>query len=275
MTTEEESEVDKFLIKEGVTKHMTELVDEDILKELTSEIATTNNPNAHMTKMEEKASDHASNYDNIPEKSNQWSTTRIEEEIPYHVIVPENMQVKTSLARQKEWLEQKNTKTETTPQETLEEKKNLDKRKKYNNDKKLEKMNLRKPNQSYLKNIYSCKICLSTDKNFMGRRKKDLKKHITNDHKPITPQDYKSIFERTETSIMRRWKRKNDNEITRGTIRLLMGKVRSYTRILYDELRGLEMTSNEITPALKLEFIQEAIPLEMLSRLLKIYASDY
>ena len=101
ITTEEESEVDKFFKKEGVIKRMTELVDEDILKELTSEIATTDNLNAQMMKTEEEASDHASNYDDMHEKANQWRTTQIEEGIPYHVIVPENMQVKTVFARQK------------------------------------------------------------------------------------------------------------------------------------------------------------------------------
>ena len=291
ISTEVESEVDKFFKKEDVIRHIAELVDEDFLKELTPEIATTDNQNAQMMKTKEEASNHASNYDDLHKKANQWHTTQAEEEIISHETIPENTQDKTAIARhnelelnsaQKEWLGLKDKCHLTYIREpnwlldkdekTSESEKNLEKRKKNDKNIKLKRMNLRKSNQAYLKNIYACKICLSIEKNFVGCRKKDLKEHITNDHKPITPQDYKSIFEKTETNIMRRWKRKDDTKITRRSIRLLMGKVRSYTNLLLDELRGVEMTSNEITPALKLEFVQEAIPLEMLSRLLKIYA---
>ena len=133
-------------------------------------------------------------------------------------------------------------------------------------------MNLRKKQQkkNCIKKFYSCEIC----KAFKGSMKKQLKEHITNVHRPITLEEYKSIFDAGETNIMKRWRKNHSTRSSeKKAIRMLMGKIRSYSTILSDELRKMELTTRDITPVLKLAFRQEVIPIDSLSRLLKICAS--
>ena len=130
-------------------------------------------------------------------------------------------------------------------------------------------MNLRKKQQKCVKKLYSCEIC----KTFKGSMKKQLKEHITNAHRPITLEEYKSIFDAGETNIIKRWRKNHSRKSTEKAIFMLMKKVRSYATILSEELRKMEMTSRDITPVLKLAFQQEVIPVDSLSRLLKICAS--
>ena len=131
-------------------------------------------------------------------------------------------------------------------------------------------MNLRKRQQKCVKKFYSCEIC----KAFKGSMKKQLKEHITNVHRPITLEEYKSVFDVGESNIIKRWRKNHSTRSSeKRAIRMLMGKIRSYSTILSDELRKMEMTARDITPVLKLAFQQEVIPIDSLSRLLKIYAS--
>merc|ERR1712121_519101 len=133
------------------------------------------------------------------------------------------------------------------------------------------KMKLRKRQnkESSIKKSYCCEVC----KAFKGSMKKHLKKHIIDVHRHITLEEYKSIFDAGETNIIKRWRKNQNRKLTEKAIFMLMKKVRSYATILSEELRKMEMTSRDITPFLKLASHQEVIPVDSLSRLLKICAS--